>query len=95
MDTTIINKPVMLSTIDNPYNPFVDYEHWLAYDREKGYNTNEYLARIALTSNELSDQDQDEAMNEAIDKIVKLNVLGIYIKVNDEYIPRMNSSILN
>jgi hypothetical protein len=92
MDT--INKPIMLSTIDNPYNPFKDYDHWLAYDREKGYNTNEYLARIALTSNDLSEQDQDEAMNEAIHKIIKLNVLGIYIKVNEDYIPRTNLSIL-
>ena len=40
---------VMLSTIDNPFNPFDDFDSWFHYDIEKGYNSCSYLARIART----------------------------------------------
>jgi hypothetical protein len=71
----------MLSTIDNPYNPFTHFEEWYAFDMQKGYNSCGYLARIARTSDELSELDNDIAIDTAIDEIVSLNILGIYIKV--------------
>ena len=78
----------MLTTIDNPFNPFTDWDEWYAYDREKGYNTCEYLARIARTSEELSDSDNAIELNNAIDEIIKLNPLGIYMKIkkNDKMV---------
>ena len=71
----------MLTTIDNPFNPFDQFDEWFAYDVSKGYHTCSYLARIAKTSDELSPQDEDLAIEQAIDEIVRLNVLGIYRKV--------------
>jgi hypothetical protein len=79
---------VMLSTLDNPFNPFIDYEHWLAFDREKGYYTNEYLARIVTSTLEYSEEQQDQDLKEGIDSIVNDNVLGIYIKVTKDFIPK-------
>lgn len=73
---------VMLTTIDNPYNPFTQFDEWLAFDESKGYYTCEYLARIARSSDELSPEDEALAINAAIDEIVELNVLGIYKKVS-------------
>ena len=35
----------MLTTIDNPYDPFTEYDRWLEFDEEKGYFTNSYLQR--------------------------------------------------
>ena len=70
----------MLTTIDNPYDPFTQYDEWYEYDTTHGYNTCAYLARIAKTSDELSDEDYELEVNNAIDEIVKLNVLGIYKK---------------
>lgn len=70
----------MLTTVDNPYNPYTDYDLWYAYDRDKGYHTPEFLARIAAFSLELSEADQELAITQAIDEIVKENVLGIYKK---------------
>lgn len=75
------DKAVMLTTIDNPYNPFTNFNEWRIYDESKGYFTCAYLARIAKTSNELSEVDEDLAIEEAIDEILKFNVLGIYKKV--------------
>lgn len=77
-------KAVMLTTIDNPYNPFDDYDNWYAFDFQKGYHTPEYLARVCVTSSELSEARQQEAINDAIDSILTLNVLGIYKKVTKE-----------
>ncbi len=70
----------MLTTIDNPWNPFTNYEEWYEYDRQQGYDTPGYLARIADVSLDLSDADYDRNIEEAIDEIVKLNINGMYRK---------------
>lgn len=72
---------VFLTTLDNPFNPFEQFDQWYAFDTQKGYNTCNYLARIARSSDELSDADEDRVIEEAIDEIVEINVLGIYKKV--------------
>ena len=75
------NEEVMLTTLDNPYNPFTQFDEWFEFDTSKGYNTCSYLARITKTSDSLSEADEDAAILLAIDEIVSLNVLGIYLKV--------------
>lgn len=72
----------MLTTIDNPYNPYDEFDEWFAWDVAQGYNTCAYLARIAKSSNELSPLDEELAIEEAIDEIVRLNINGMYIKVS-------------
>ena len=81
----------MLTTVDNPYNPFVQFDEWRAFDENKGYYTLEYLGRIAKTSHELSDSDYDLAVNQAINEILSFNVLGIYQKVTKENFDEMKS----
>ena len=71
----------MLTTIDNPYNPETQWDEWFAFDAERGYHTPALLARIAKSSDELSDLDQDLAREEAIDEIIRENTLGIFRKV--------------
>lgn len=71
----------MLTTADNPFDPFTQFDEWQMFDEAKGYNTCAYLARIAKTSDELSETDQNLAIQSAIDEIVRINVLGIYKKV--------------
>lgn len=71
----------MLTTVDNPYNPFTEYDKWFAFDLQAGYHTPGMLARITITSEDMSDLDQDLAIETAIDEILSENVLGIYRKV--------------
>lgn len=73
--------PVMLTTIDNPFDPFEEWDDWYAFDEEKGYCTSGLVARITKTSNELSDEDQNDAVNEAIDEIIEMHPDGFYKKV--------------
>jgi hypothetical protein len=74
----------MLTTTDNPWNPYTNWEEWYAYDRDKGYDTPGYLARICRFSFDLSEEDQDLSVKNAIDEIVDLNILGIYRKITRE-----------
>lgn len=71
----------MLTTIDNPFDPFTQFDDWFSFDEGKGYHTCAYLARITKTSDELSQQDEDLAIENAIDEIVAHNTLGLYKKV--------------
>lgn len=70
-----------LTTTDNPYDPFSQFTEWYAEDHRLGYDTPNYLARIARTSDELSEADNDEAIELAIDEIIKEHDGGIYKKV--------------
>ncbi len=79
----------MLTTLDNPFNPFTHYDEWYNYDETKGYHTCAYLARITKSSDELSETDEALAIDRAMDEIVSLNLLGNYIKVSESYIPRI------
>lgn len=74
----------MLTTEDNPYDPFTRFNDWRRFDEDQGYDTCGLLARITSTSDELSETDQDLALELAIDEIIKENILGIYIKVPQE-----------
>ena len=74
-------RTAMLTTSDNPYSPFDNFDEWRAFDVQKGYYTLEYLARVCITSSELSDAEQESAIDDAIDSIVTTNILGIYKKV--------------
>lgn len=72
-----------LTTFDNPYDPFSNFTQWFLFDIAKGYNTCGYLARIARTSDSLSDEENDEEVERAIDEIIKYDYRNIYKKVKN------------
>lgn len=76
-----MNDSYALTTFDNPYNPFEQFDEWFLYDVEKGYNTCSYLARIARTSDEFTDEENNQEILRAIDEIVRYDFLNIYKKV--------------
>ena len=71
----------MLTTFDNPYNPFKQFPSWFLFDTEKGYNSCSYLGRIARTSDQLSEEENDLEIERAIDEIIKYDFMNIYRKV--------------
>ncbi|MCD8119737.1 MAG: hypothetical protein LUE29_09730 [Lachnospiraceae bacterium] len=70
-----------LTTFDNPYNPFTDFNSWFLFDVEKGYNSCGYLGRIAKTSDQFSEEENNKEVERAIDEIVKYDFRNIYKKV--------------
>ena len=70
-----------LTTFDNPYDPFTQFDSWFLYDVEKGYNTCGLLARIAKTDSEMTEKEENEEIKRAIDEIIKNDFLNIYKRV--------------
>lgn len=85
------NKKFMLTTIDNPFDPFTQFEQWFLFDVEKGYNSCSYLARIAKTSDQFTEDENDKEIERAIDEIIKYDFMNIYKKVTKEEKRNMNT----
>ena len=71
----------MLSTIDNPFNPFDDFWNWRMFDIEQEYFCCEYLARIVNETDEMTEKEKIAETERAIDEIIEFNPNPIYIKV--------------
>ena len=70
----------ILTTVDNPYDPFTNFEEWYKYDMIHGYDTCGYLARVANTSENLSDEINEDEIDYAMDQIINTEPL-LYKKV--------------
>ena len=88
-DTTVLNESIdvddlMLSTIDNPYNPKTEYDMWKDYDVTNGHNTEEYIARLVLMESayEIDDEFQMNVVtSKVINDIMENDTLEIYYLV--------------
>ena len=82
------NNDCAITTFDNPYNPFTQFDHWFLFDCEKGYYSCGYLARIARLANAMTEEEKDEEIERAIDEIISFDFMGIYKKVRrNELVP--------
>lgn len=72
---------IAITTLDNPFDPIDEFDDWYRFDTDKGYNTCAYLDRIALTSDSLSDQENLDEIERAIDEIIKFDFENKYKKV--------------
>jgi hypothetical protein len=77
-------KQLMLTTVDNPFDPFTQFDEWFAFDESSGYHSSSHIALVVQTSEELSEKQQISAMNEAVEYIVKHNVTGMFRAVSKE-----------
>lgn len=76
-----MNDECMITTFDNPYDPFEQFVLWDLFDKEKGYYTCSYLARIVKLSDDMTQKEENEEVERAIDEIIRINPLNIYKKV--------------
>ena len=75
---------IALTTVDNPYSPFSQYDDWYNYDLEKGYDCCGYIDRMSLgrlDNKSLSDDEENEIIEEIINDIVTTDPTGLFIKV--------------
>lgn len=76
-----MRKECMLSTIDNPYDYFDQFIPWFLYDVEKGYNSCSILARLVQLTDDMSQKEKDEVIEQAIDKFLEHDFTNMRIKV--------------
>lgn len=76
----------MLTTLDNPYSPFDQFELWQLYDIEMGYQTCERLGKILkpLLEEDMTDKEREDAMDQAIDEIIKHDPIGIFCRAFED-----------
>ena len=71
-----MGKMVRVTTADNPFNPFTEWDEWYFYDLSKGYSTCERLDRLSNTSSQLSDELNNEELEQAIDQLIEVGAVG-------------------
>lgn len=65
-----------ITTVDNPYDPTTNLDEWLTFDRFKGYNTCERLASLDKTSDRNTEQENDDAILDSMEKMVEVGAVG-------------------
>lgn len=79
-----MSRVCMLTTTDNPFNPFKSFNSWLQFDHDNDYNSGELLARRTYVSDQLTDDEYNDEVERAIDEIITVDPLNIYTKVVKE-----------
>lgn len=80
-----MNKGSFITTIDNKYDPRIDYDSWHNEDMRLGYNSEAYLARVATMfygyDENLSDEEKLSIIDRSIDEICRDDFLNVYRKI--------------
>lgn len=80
-----INDDVMLTTYDNPYSPFTQYEAWWKYDKILGHETCETLAKESNVSDVASDEQNEQTIIDAMKRICEQNPMIYKIVRKTDY----------
>lgn len=82
-----MSRQFALTTSDNKFDPIKEFDEWYEFDeKEKGYHTCSYLAKMAHTCDAFSDSLNDEIIEQAIDDIVEQNLLGLFTNYEVNYV---------
>ena len=79
-----MSKQCFLTTTDNPFDPFEQFDEWFRFDVEKGYYSCSRLERIAQRREDETQRESDAETERAIDEIIKYDVTNLYKKVTKE-----------
>lgn len=79
------NNEFALTTVDNPFDPFTQFDEWFQFDIEKGYNSCSRLDRVTNISEAMSETEVNEEIERGIDEIIKYDFLNIYKKVKNTH----------
>ena len=79
-----MSRQTTVTTIDNPFNPFDDFTSWLMFDVEKGYYSSSKLARLTKLTDDMTEKEESEEIERAVDRLIELDPLDLYIKVVKE-----------
>ena len=64
---------VFITTYDNPFDYFTQFDEWLNFDRQMGYFTLEYVGRLARVAYDMSDETERLELERVLDSILEWN----------------------
>lgn len=73
MSNQTTKSDVFITTTDNPFDYFTQFDEWFAFDQNMGYYTLEYMGRLTRLAHDLSDEEERIEIESAIDKIIEIN----------------------
>lgn len=76
-----MERRVNITTFDNPYDPFEDFVSWFMFDIEKGYYTSSKIARLTKLTDEMTEKEENEEVERAIDELISVDPLDVYKKI--------------
>jgi len=79
-----MRREVAITTIDNPFDPFTQSDDWLYFDMQKGYYSNNKVARLTEVTSDMTTKEEDEAIEKAIDRLIEIDPLKMFKKVVKE-----------
>ena len=74
-------REVALTTFDNPYDPFEDFDEWFRFDNDKGYGSCQILDRLTNINDRMTEKEFNSEMERGIDALIKADPFNIYKKV--------------
>lgn len=80
---------VMVTTVDNDFDPFDEFDKWYTQDMMMGYNTCGRLAKLERTSDAMSEMEKHKEHVRAVDELIALDFTNTFIKVERE-VPNKN-----
>lgn len=86
------NNECMLTTFDNPYDYFTQFNQWFLFDVEKGYNTCSLLGRIAKITDDMTQKEENEEIERACDEIILYDFMNKYKKIRRNNKIQLNNS---
>ena len=79
-----MSRKVNITTTDNPFDPFDEFDSWFGFDVEKGYYTSSKLARLTNLTEDMTEKEESDEIERAIDRLIEIDPLDIYKKVERE-----------
>ena len=88
----VVTRNYMLTTIDNPYDPYIQFDLWYGFDMSKrivkgsriedpiSTNCCGKLADEAITSFDMSDEEYMDEIKRAIDQIIEDDNMNLYTR---------------
>ena len=77
----------MITTVDNPFSPFDDFDKWFEYDVLHHHNTCQLLASFSTINETMSTKERLDAVEQAIDEVIRLDFQHKFKKISRPYKP--------
>lgn len=78
-------KELKITTFDNPFSPFSQFNEWYQYDTRMGYDTLGLLNRMSLSSSQLSEEDQNRIIEDTMISMVRIFPETYKLVIVDDY----------
>jgi hypothetical protein len=70
----------LLTTVDNKFNPFVQYDAWEREDHRLGYDTPIVMARLGAFSNDMPYDEYEAEYDDVANRMINM-LPAVYTKV--------------